>query len=185
MTNNNIDAAWRKYLAGCAAGDRTALARLYDESSRLVYSLALKIVGNVAEAEQVTVDVYNQVWNGAAFYDVSRGGVRSWLVMLARSGALDRLRSRPWPQRRETILDDFDFCASLEGPSEEAERRGRIAAAMHALSAEQREVILLALFQGLTQTELAERLNQPLDVVKTRIRGGMLKLREHMEPVAA
>src|SRR5262249_57648016 len=88
------EAAWRAYVGQSAGGDQSALAALYDESSSLVYSVALRVLGDVADAEEVTLDVYTQVWKTAGTYDTSRGSVTAWLVTLARSRAIDRVRAR-------------------------------------------------------------------------------------------
>jgi RNA polymerase sigma-70 factor (ECF subfamily) len=182
------DFTWRGYVNQSAKGDQSALASLYDESSSLVYSVALRVLGDVADAEEVTLDVYTQVWKTAATYDGSRGSVTAWLVTLARSRAIDRCRARTSRQSRETALPEtFDFPSPGPTPEREtveAQRRLRIAAAMAALPSEQREVLQLAFFSGLTHSELAERLQQPLGTVKTRIRMGMMKLREQLEPLA-
>jgi RNA polymerase sigma-70 factor (ECF subfamily) len=170
------EAAWRQYLAGCAIGDERAFAALYDQSSRLVYSLALRVVGNPAAAEEVTLDVYTQVWKRAGSFDGSRGGVGAWLTMLARSRAIDRLRSSQACQRREATTP-------LQGrPVDDGERRRRLLGALACLSSDQRELLEMAFFQGLTHSDLAERLNRPLDTVKTTIRTAMIALREHLEP---
>lgn len=182
------DAAWRRCVAHCADRDQRAFAVLYDQSCRLVYSLILRIVRNAADAEEVTLDVYTQVWNNAQDFDGSRGTVSAWLVMLARSRAIDRLRSRRTYQQHEApgaeVFDCASSALSPEGQAEETERRRRVIAALQSLSADQREVLMLAFFQGLTHSELAERLDQPLGTVKTRIRTGMIKLREQLAPLA-
>jgi RNA polymerase sigma-70 factor (ECF subfamily) len=182
------DAAWRQLLAVCADGDQTALASLYDQSSALVYSIALRMLADSGDAEEVTLDVYHQVWRSARSYDSSRGSVTSWLVTLTRNRAIDRLRSRAVRARtEEPIAKHNDVPSFAAGPDEATlagQRRKRILAAMAALSAEQREAIELAFFSGLTHAELADRLRQPLGTVKTRIRLGMMKLREQLGELA-
>jgi RNA polymerase sigma-70 factor (ECF subfamily) len=178
------ETAWGELLAGCAKGDQTALASLYDQSSALVYGIALRMMADPGDAEEVTLDVYHQVWRAARSYDRSRGSVTSWLVTLARSRAIDRMRSRAVRARSEEALDRHaDTPSFTAGPDETTlarQRRQRILAAMTALSAEQREAIQLAFFSGLTHAELADRLKQPLGTVKTRIRLGIMKLREEL-----
>lgn len=182
------DAAWRGYVGRMAAGDQSGLAALYDESSRLVYSMVLRIVRRTEDAEEVTLDVFTQVWKTAASYDASRGSVAAWLVMLARSRAIDRIRARASRDENELPLPDvFDPPTTRPTPereTQEAQRRRRVVAALSTLSADQRELLQLAFFAGLTHSELAARLNQPLGTVKTRIRTGMMKLREQLEPLA-
>lgn len=181
------EAAWRRYVTRMAAGDQSGLAALYDESSRLVYSVVLRIVRRVEDAEEVTLDVFTQVWKSAAGYDASRGSVAAWLVMLARSRAIDRVRARiPREENERPMPDAFDLPTSRPTPereTEESQRRRCVLSALSILSAEQRELLQLAFFEGLTHSELAARLNQPLGTVKTRIRAGMLKLREQLEPL--
>jgi len=182
------EAHWRVYLARIADGEQVALGTLYDESSALVYSMVLRVLGNIADAEETTMDVYTQVWKNAAGYDGSRGSVTAWLVTLARSRAIDRVRSRTSRAKKETALPEtYDAPAlgnSPEQDSEEKQRRTRVMAALATLPAEQRELVELAFYGGLTHSELVERTGQPLGTVKTRIRMGMARLREHLGTVA-
>ncbi len=175
---------WSIWIAGAARGEQSALARLYDISNRLVYSVALRILSDPADAEEVTLDVYTQVWRTAKDYTPDRGAPSSWLIMMARSRALDRLRARGRRQGRETTLDTTADAASTDRAPDEAayleQASLRVKSAMAALAPEQREVIEMSFFSGLTHAELAERLGQPLGTVKTRIRSGMAKLREAM-----
>ena len=176
--------AWSHYLQRSAKGDQSALTALYDESSRLVYATALRILQGSHDAEEVTMDVYMQVWRGAKDYNEQRGSVAAWLVMLARSRAIDRLRSRESRTRREEPLKDFtEFRSTTPGPeqvTEATQHRRRVLVALEVLPPEQREVVELAFFSGFTHSELAIRLNQPLGTVKTRVRQGMIKLREFL-----
>ena len=173
---------WQHYVERTAGGDQGAFASLYDASRRLVYATALRIVGEPADAEEVTLDVYLQVWRNAKEYTGSRGSVVAWLVMLARSRAIDRVRSRASRSRWEEPFQEFAQFRStepgLDHNTEAGHRRYRVAAALDALPPEQREVLELAFFSGLTHTELAVQLNQPLGTVKTRVRQGMMKIRE-------
>ena len=175
------EAQWSQCIERAARGDQQGLAELYDLSSRLVYSVAMRIAGNPADAEEITLDVYSQVWRLAKDYTPDRGSPSSWLVMMARSRALDKVRSRISRNQHETALETtFDAAAAGESAEESAmmaQNRRRIRQAMGELSAEQREAIELSFFSGLTHSELAERLGQPLGTVKTRIRLGMMKLR--------
>jgi RNA polymerase sigma-70 factor (ECF subfamily) len=178
---------WSQYLADVAGGSQSALAKLYDESSSLVYSLALRILGDVADAEEVTLDVYTQVWRSASAFDGTRGRAASWLSMLVRSRAIDRLRSTAGRRQKEESVEEFPFAASAEQLPETAsiqnEIRRQVRAALAQLSPEQRQAIELAFYSGLSHAELAEKLGQPLGTVKTRIRLGMLKLRQLLGPV--
>jgi RNA polymerase sigma-70 factor, ECF subfamily len=172
---------WRDFLGRAADGNRDAFAALYDATSSLVYAVVLRIVANRADAEEVTLDVYVQVWRDARHFDGARGGVSSWLVMIARSRALDRLRSSESRQKREAGSPEPD--SPSDAPSPEAlsamsQDRRAVAGAMASLAPEQRRLIDLAYFHGMTQSEISEHLGLPLGTVKTRVRLGMVKLRE-------
>lgn len=165
-----------------AAGDPAALSELYDLSSRYVYGICLKVLRNQADAEEVTLDVYTQAWRQAARFDADRGEPLAWLLTLARSRAIDRLRARGGIRRHE---EDFDQARDLASPlidpesgSALAQRASNVRAALACLPAEQREVIELAYFQGLTHTEIAEKLAQPLGTAKSRIRLALQRLRQ-------
>jgi RNA polymerase sigma-70 factor, ECF subfamily len=170
------------YVERSAGGDQGAFALLYDATRQLVYATTLRILGEPADAEEVTLDVYMQVWRNAKDYTDRRGSVGAWLMMLARSRAIDRVRLRASRTRREEPLPELaQFRSTQPGPdrqTEHSQRRRRIASALETLTPEQREAIELAFFSGLTHTELAARLNQPLGTVKTRVRQDMMKIRE-------
>ncbi|MFI5119813.1 MAG: sigma-70 family RNA polymerase sigma factor [Thermoanaerobaculia bacterium] len=165
-----------------AAGDAAALSDLYDLSSRYVYGICLKVLRNHADAEEVALDVYTQAWRQAARFDAGRGEPLTWLLMLARSRAIDRLRARGGVRRHEEDLDQVRDVASTlldpESGSALAERASAVRAALARLPVEQREVIELAYFQGLTHTEIAEKLAQPLGTAKSRIRLALARLRQ-------
>jgi RNA polymerase sigma-70 factor (ECF subfamily) len=175
------DAAW---VARASQGDEAALARLYDTHARAVYSLALRIVADEADAEDVLLDVFDQAWRQAARYDASRGTVAAWLLNLARSRAIDRLRARrARPDSTAAVAPDalasIPAAALDPGDALAAARDAeKVRRALTELPVLQRLAIELAYFEGLTQSEIAERLEQPLGTVKTRIRTGLLKLRE-------
>ncbi|MBI1786729.1 MAG: sigma-70 family RNA polymerase sigma factor [Acidobacteria bacterium] len=168
-----------------ASGDQSGLAALYDQSSPLVFAIAVRILMDRADAEEVTVDVYSQVWRHAGSFDRRRGSVVSWLMMLARSRALDRLRTRASRARREGPgLAGVRMVSPENNPEEAAvvdQTRQRMAVALAALAPEQREVIELAYYSGYSHSQMAERLGQPVGTVKTRIRLGMMKLRAALE----
>lgn len=175
---------WSECIRRVAAGDREALSELYDQSSPFVYGLALRILRNRADAEEVTLDVFTQVWRSAKTYDGRRGSVLAWLATLARSRALDRLRARaPWDWRTE--LDEAEQHRA-ERPAREAgwlaEQRLLVEGALAELPLEQRDLIELAYFAGFSHAELAARTGLPLGTVKTRIRLAMMKLRELLAP---
>jgi RNA polymerase sigma-70 factor (ECF subfamily) len=178
----SLETHWQPYVQRIATGDESALAALYDESSQLVYSMVLRILRNPLDADEVTLEVYFQVWRTAQSYNEGRGSVGAWLVMLARSRAIDRLRSRGAQEGLEEPQKAYVETGSAAPlPDQEAEislQRRRVLSALEALPPEQREALELAFFLGFTHGELAERLNQPLGTVKTRIRKGMIRLRE-------
>lgn len=181
-------AADRELMARAAAADERAMTELYDRYGTLVYTVAFRIVGQRADAEEVVVDAFTQAWREAARFEAERGSVAAWLTMIARSRALDLVRARG---RRERLA--ADAAAGTDGGSgeqdapaadraEDDERRWVVKLALEGLSAPQRQAIELAFFEGLSQSEIAERLNEPLGTVKTRVRLGMQKLRESLRP---
>ncbi len=178
---------WADLIRRTAAGDQSALAGLYDETGRLVHGLALGILKDPGAAEEVTLDVYLQVWRKAPSYEAGRGKPSSWLFTLARSRAIDRLRASARFKGKEDPLDAaLQLAAEGPNPQEErslAERRKKVKDAMARLSPEQREAIGTAYFAGLSHSEIAEKLGTPLGTVKTRIRLGMMRLRELLEPL--
>lgn len=167
-----------------AAGDGDAAARLYDRHARAVYSLALRIVNDEGDAEDVVQEVFAQAWRQAARYDASRGVVGAWLLMMTRSRAIDRLRSaRARPDSRAVddprVIDEMP-AVLRDAPSRiiDAENARLAQRALAELPLLQRLVIELAYYEGLTQREIADRLEQPLGTVKSRLRLGLLKLRD-------
>ena len=179
------DASDLDWVGRIARGDRDALAALYDRHARSVYSLALRIVRNQPDAEEVVQDVFAQAWRTAGRYDRRRGAVPAWLLMMTRSRAIDRLRrGRGEPPRQDDERVWGVLAAGDTPPDERAahgDRVARLRTALEALPFLQRAAIELAFFEGLTHTEVAARLEQPLGTVKTRIRLGLLKLREALE----
>jgi len=170
-----------------AKGDQAALAALYDGTNRLVYGLILRVLGDSSTAEEVLLDVYTQVWRQAASYDTGRGSPLAWLTTIARSRAIDRLRSGWQDQQRKEPLDLLtDRETGVANPEEmtvASERQRFVRSALALLSPEQREVIELAYYGGLSHSEIAIKLNQPLGTVKTRTRLGMMKLRDALGPL--
>jgi RNA polymerase sigma-70 factor (ECF subfamily) len=181
------EAAWHAYVRRCAEGDQSALGGLYDESSQYVYGVVLSVLRDTPDAEEVTLDVYSQVWRSAAVYSSQRGSVVAWLLTLARSRAIDKLRSRASRRKREESIEDapnhsFETGeASPEASASASETRQRIQYALSRLPVDQREAVELAYFSGMSHSELAAHLGQPLGTVKTRIRMGMMKLREELQ----
>jgi RNA polymerase sigma-70 factor, ECF subfamily len=171
-------------VARAAKGDQTALAALYDETSALVYGLALRILRDHYAAEDVTIDVYAQVYRQVSSYDANRGTPSAWLATLTRSRAIDRLRQEAQRREREEPLEATTRMPSLTaGPEESSattELQRLVQRALALLTPEQRQVIELAYYSGLSHNEIAARLGQPLGTVKTRIRTGLMLLREDL-----
>jgi RNA polymerase sigma-70 factor (ECF subfamily) len=167
-------------LRGIAGGDEAALEQLYERYRLILFGLLLRILHSRAEAEDCLQEVFLQIWRQAASFDEARGRPFTWLVTLARSRAIDRLRSLASRDRtaqssaREVVEQTSDAVTDAIS----SERSRVVQRALASLPAEQRRVLELAYFEGLTQTEIAARLNQPLGTVKTRTRSGMLKLKE-------
>ncbi len=170
-----------------AEGDPEALAAVYDRHIRSVFGLAMRILQDQGDAEDVVQEVFSQAWTQARRYDATRGSVASWLLMMSRSRAIDRLRSRratpdSAPLPHDTAVVDLpDPALGAEHGVLTAESVARLRVALAALPLTQRVAIELVYFEGLTETQIAERLEQPLSTVKTRIRTGLLKLREALE----
>jgi RNA polymerase sigma-70 factor (ECF subfamily) len=164
-----------------------ALSELYDRYSRLVFSLALNSVGDAATAEEITQDVFLRVWQRARQYRADRGKVSTWLTGITRNRAIDQLRRRgSRPEQHSVAWTDIPPGAepTVDSPERAAQLamdRERVQAAIAQLPHEQKQVLALAYFQGLTQKQMAEALGLPLGTVKTRIRLGMQKLREALQ----
>ncbi|MFN0119398.1 MAG: sigma-70 family RNA polymerase sigma factor [Blastocatellia bacterium] len=178
---------WKSVITRMAAGDQAALSELYDNTSRLVFGLALRVLNDRATAEEVMLDVYTQVWRQAASYNEQRGTPMAWLMTIARSRAIDRLRAG-WQaqQRNEPLETAYGAHTNDDSPEEAtaiAERRRLVRRALGDIPADQRELIELAYYSGLSHSEIALQTGLPLGTVKTRIRLGMLKLRESLGPV--
>ena len=170
---------WLHYLQRIAARMPDALNALYKESVPQLYGLALRILGNAEDAEEVILDVFQQVWHHAGRYDPGRGPVFAWLLLLVRSRALDRLRTTRRLPENIPLLDNVP--TKRPGPEVVIalrEQKTAIRIALDSLPCVQREVIEMAYFSDLTQIEMAEILNVPLGTVKSRVRLAMKKLRE-------
>ncbi len=179
-------------VAAMARGEESAAATLYDRHSAVMYGLALRMVGEAADADEVVMDAFAQAWRDAVRYDTSRGSVVGWLTTIARTRALDLIRARG---RRSKMTDSA--ATQLDAPAamgegfrapdqsvDEADRAAAVTSALRELPDAQRRAIELAFFEGLTHPEVAERLREPLGTVKTRIRLGMQKLRDMLSGIA-
>ena len=170
-------------MAQIARGDASALGELYDRYGRLVYSLALHIVGDHAAAEEITQDVFTRVWQNASRYDAQRAQVNTWISRIARNRSIDVLRRRQARVHHTSIEWGEvapDAMVADDNPEEETLarlRQQRVQQAIQTLPEAQRQPLALAYFEGLSHREIAERLDQPLGTVKTRIRLALQRLR--------
>jgi RNA polymerase sigma-70 factor (ECF subfamily) len=175
------EAHWVGLVRSIGAGDPLALHALYARTHRIVFTLIMRITGNRETAEELTLDVFHDVWRRAAAYDPAGGSVVGWIMNQARSRAIDRLR---YEQRKKRVGNGVvgPLSAIAEsGPHEAAELREQRRLLQHALEAltpPEREAIETAFFSELTYAEAAARLKEPLGTVKTRIRSGLSKLRQ-------
>ena len=169
-------------------GDSASFEMLYDRLSGVLFSTAYRVLNNQVAAEDVLQDVFVQIWEKAARYDPTLGKPLTWAVTLTRNKAIDRLRStqrrnrlQDSVQRESEIFEQFDDRNSFDAVAS-GELGMLVRGALEKLSSDQRQVIELAFFSSMTQSEIAERLDQPLGTIKARIRRGMMKLREVIGP---
>lgn len=163
-------------------GCESALNKLYDLTVAQVYGLALKILTKNHDADEVALDVYKQIWNKAGSYEPERGNPSAWLITLTRSRAIDRLRVDKKRRIREDSLDyrDPESPIKTDEKTDIREKRALINGALEELSAGQRKSIELAYYYGLSQSEIAEVMNEPLGTVKSWMRAGLSKLRANL-----
>ncbi|HEX9268824.1 MAG TPA: sigma-70 family RNA polymerase sigma factor [Candidatus Limnocylindria bacterium] len=172
-----------RLLARIAQRDADALGQLYDRYGRVLFGVLYRMLGSPEAAEEVAQDAFHAVWRQASSYRADRGSVRTWLLAIARNAAIDWRRTKGRRIERETVIDvalelveetriDDRVIASL--------RAERVRAAVAALPVEQRDVLSLAFWGGLSQSEIAERTSTPLGTVKSRVRLGMAKLRDRL-----
>lgn len=175
-------------LARVAKGEQQALSQLYDLSSTLLFSIALRILGHREEAAELLQEVYLEIWSKVVRYDVGRGTPIAWLITLTRSRAIDRLRMRGTRTRPTSVqavnshttapLTDYNP-PPVEAQADQ-ELRTHVSNILSTLPQAQQQAIELAYYEGLSHTEISVRLNQPVESVKTRLKLGMAKLRESL-----
>ena len=172
---------WAKRVQSIAAGDQLALHALYEMAHRLVFTLIMRIVARRETAEELTIDVFHDIWRRASTYDPANGTVLGWIMNQARSRAIDRLRFESRKKRSDggDILS-LEVAADPSHEIEQREQRESLRAALAALTPDERQAIEMTFFAELTYAEAAARLNQPLGTVKTRIRSGLHKLRQKL-----
>jgi RNA polymerase sigma-70 factor (ECF subfamily) len=175
-------------LAQVTKGDQRAFEELYDQSSSILFTLAARILGNHDEAADLLQEVYLEVWRKAARYDPRRGSPMAWLVTLTRSRAIDRLRSRSAKSPVSVPGETAASTVQANGPSPfEAlaiiEVRTLVAQALSELPVAQQKALELAYYEGLSHSEIAVRLNEPIGTIKTRVKLGMHKLKAALEGI--
>jgi len=177
-----VDPELTNLIASVADGDQAAFASLYDGLAPTIYGVVLRVLRDGAQAEEVTQEVFVEIWKQATRFDAERGSVRPWAVTIAHRRAVDRVRSEQSHRERQVNVG----AAAVEHPSSpeedavEAEDRQRARAAMATLPAAQREALELAFYDGLTHVQISEQLGVALGTVKTRIRDGLIRLRTSM-----
>ncbi|HEX6981851.1 MAG TPA: sigma-70 family RNA polymerase sigma factor [Balneolaceae bacterium] len=174
----------RQLMMRIKSRDPDALEELYDLYKRLLYGMVISIVKTREEAEDVLQEIFVKIWNKAGSFDENRGNVYSWIVTLARNKAIDRLRSKGYKTQQKASVSIHEPLFTLEGdkfdPLETtifSDRAELVKKALNEIPDSQKEVIEIAYYKGLTQSEIADQLNIPLGTVKTRTRQGMMKLK--------
>ena len=171
---------WAALVQSIAAGDELALHALYERAHRIVFTLAMRITANRETAEELTIDVFHDVWRRASGYDPANGTVLGWVMNQARSRAIDRLRFESRKKRNPDgdMQPLAEVAADQHDVLELREQRKLLCAALAVLTPDERQAIETTFFAGLTHAEAAARLNQPLGTIKTRIRSALHKLRD-------
>jgi RNA polymerase sigma-70 factor (ECF subfamily) len=178
---------WAGLVASIATGDQVALHSLYEQTHRIVFTLIARIVNNRESAEELTVDVFYDVWRKASSYDPANGSVVGWIMNQARSRAIDRFRCEHRRKRLNTDGGTTLITTASNDPHQacQLKEQGRLVrAALELLTPEERRAIVTAFFSELTYEEVATRLQQPIGTVKTRIRSGLGKLRQALAAIA-
>ena len=164
------------------AGDEAALSTLYDRYSTMLFGMLMRILRDQQAAEEVLQDMFLQLWRNAAQFDAKRGSLPAWLMVIGRNRAISRLRGR---RDREVLEEEegdyantFASGQNIEDEAVRAELARNISAALEQLPAEQKQAVELAYFEGMTQSEIANRTGTPLGTVKTRVRTAMQTLRQ-------
>ncbi len=178
------EAEWADLVRAVAAGEQLALHALYERAYRMVFTLAVRITRSRETAEEVTLDVFHDVWRRAGDYHPSNGTVLGWIMNQARSRAIDRIRFEHRRKRFDPAA--HELLEELESPDPrellEIRRKAEaVKAALVVLTADERQSIEASFFSGLTHAEVASRLDEPLGTIKTRIRSGLKKLRKALE----
>ena len=165
-----------RLVSAIRAGDEQAMAQLYDRYSSIVYSVALRVLGDTGAAEDILQEVFMQLWRKPAAFDASRGSLPAWLAVITRNRCIDSLRKR----KAETDIEDVIISVEPDLAAEAERNRAieKIRGTLGIMPATQRSLLEMAFFEGLTHTEIASKTGEPLGTVKTRIRAGLLALRK-------
>ena len=183
-TKSRFQESDRTLIQQIGAGDQKAFGILYERYTTLVFSLAVKIADSHETAEDITLDVFTQIWKNAKKYHPEKGSVKGWIASLARYRSIDTLRRRKVrsninrPQWSDVQLEKLPSNDNTGEELELAETRKKVSNAIAKLPEDQQEVLAMAYFKGYTHRQIAEALNEPLGTIKTRIRLGLQKLRE-------
>jgi len=165
-------------LAAVRSGDQIAMSQLYDRYSGIVYSVALRVVGDTGNAEDVLQEVFIKLWRNPEAFDADRGSLAAWLAVMSRNRAIDSVRKR----RPETEITDTIPAPDMSGEADRGIVLGQIRNAMGGMPVPQRSALEMSFFEGLTHTEIAAKTGEPLGTIKTRIRAGLLALRKACNP---
>lgn len=177
----------RELMARIKARDSSALSELYDHYNRLLFGLILSVLKKREEAEDILQEVFTKIWQQAEKFDLEKGTVYTWIVTLARNKSIDRLRSKVYKEQKKqsTSLDNEDVFHPLYSDESDplentilTDRAKKVHEALNQISEKQRKVLQVAYFSGMSQSEISQEYNIPLGTVKTRMRDGMIKLRE-------
>jgi RNA polymerase sigma-70 factor (ECF subfamily) len=163
-------------LSAIGSGDESGMAALYDRYSAVVYSVALRVLGDTGAAEDVLQEVFMQLWRKPELFDSSRGSLGPWLSVIARHRAIDRLRKRrPEADIADVVISvEFD----MAGDAERAQAMEKVRNALDSMPSAQRQALEMAYFEGLSHSEISAKTGEPLGTIKTRIRSGLLALRK-------
>ena len=177
----SVNAELGQLLKACSLGEEAAFAALYDATAARLFGLVLRTVRDRAQAEEVTQDAYLDIWRNSSRFDPDRGSALSWLMMIGHRKAVDRVRSAEAARRRDTAYEARELDAPIDQTVEDAHRNldaQRVRKALDSLTEAQRSALELAYFGGYTHREVAVMLDLPLGTAKTRIRDGLIRLRD-------
>jgi RNA polymerase sigma-70 factor (ECF subfamily) len=178
-----VSATSDELLASVALGDQGAFASLYDQMAPRVFGLVRRLLRDHAQSEEVTQEIFLEIWENATRYDARKGGASTWIMTMAHRRAVDRVRASQASRNRDTKIGIRDYDAAYDNVSETVQIRiehERVEKAMLRLTELQRQAVSLAYYGGYSHSEVAELLSVPIGTVKTRLRDGMIRLRDEM-----